>query len=59
MIFTKEDVVALRKRYEQAVKSNEERFTFETKQTGDTIEGVVMQTSYAGYLVEHLESNHQ
>ena len=50
MIFNKEDVIALRKRYEQAVANDEEIFTFK---------GEELLTSYAKYLIEFLESNHQ
>ena len=50
MIFNKEDVTALRKQYDQAVEDREEVFTFK---------GEELLTSYAKYLVEYLESNHQ
>ena len=49
MIFTKKDVAALRKRYDQAVENDEEIFTFK---------GEELLTSYAKYLVEFLESDH-
>ena len=50
MIFNKENAVALRKRYDKAVENDEETFTFK---------GEELLTSYAKYLLEHLESNHQ
>ena len=47
MKFTKADVIALRKRCDQAVKDNEEEFEFQGNQ---------LVVSYAKYLLEYLES---
>ena len=47
MTFTKADVIALRKRYEQVVKDGEEEFDFQGNQ---------LAVSYAKYLLEYLES---
>ena len=47
MTFTKADVIALRKRCDQAIKDGEEEFEFQGNQ---------LIVSYAKYLLEYLES---